>query len=377
MLFAGWSRKCVIPSLVVFSLGWVTYVVGFILFMVDGDGKRSSSNPNFDRIPYFLAVTSGPFLVLTALLHAALSGPFSAILGLVTSLISVVCFSGFGYVLYVSSVSVYDSIHHEKGVDVKSTVMFVGSLIAGFSWMLVMMAWHFFVYDWKVIESNDNIVDEEGNFAEPPPIFRNTIFSGIARKVAAVVLLVLAASWCLFLTGLDDEIHSNYTAHASPANEVSLQFSLWTLSVVGLLVILAAAGHAGSYGGASTAMGVCTSLLGMLFLTSLGYTTHHLSMGVYHKCHHGVNCYIVDTSIPSYMIYQLSGSVGMCLAWACVLALWPFYFKVTQRVLTARRRRRRQQDYLRQVQDDSLDERLPLLYNETTPLQHRPSISVL
>lgn len=380
-MFSGWYRKCVLPLLVVFSLGWLVYIIGFILLMVDKDGKKTT---NYDHIPHFLAVTSGPLIVLTALLHAALSGPISAILGLVTSLLSVLCFSGLGHTLYVSSLSVYDSIHHDgrgKGVDGKSVLMFVGSLIAGLSWTLVMMAWNCFTYDWKAIESDD-IVDEEGNFADPPPLSRsdkNVMFAGVARKLAVVVLLLLATSWCLFLTGLDDQIHSNYTAYATPSSEVNLQFNVWTVSVVGLLVILAAAGHAGSYGGASTAMGVFTSLLGMLLITSVGYTAHHLGMVVYYKCHTGVNCYIVDTSIHRYTIYQLSGALGMCLAWALVLALWPFYFKETERVQGARRRRRRQHDYLSQVQDNSLDERVPLLYQQSTktPQPHRPSISVL
>lgn len=384
-MFKGWYRKCVLPPLLTFALGWVVYTVGFILLVVDGHGTNSSSNSNYDRIPHFLVIASGPLLVLTALPHAALSGPSSTIFGFIASILSVPCFSGFGYAMYDSALPVYSSLHSsggEKEVEVKNVLMFVGSLIAVFSWMLVTMAWNCFAYDWKMIESNDYVVDGEGNFVDPPPLSRgdrNVIFAGIARKLAAVGLLFLAANWCLFLTGLDDEIHSNVTAHTI-SGEVNLRFNVWTVSVVGLFVILAAAGHAGAYGGASTAMGVCTSFLGMLFLTSVGYTSHCLGMAIYHQCYDGANCYILNTSIPRYIIYQLSGAVGMCLAWAFILALWPFYFKVTERVQGVRWRRKRRRDYLRQVQDDnSVDERQPLLYQgtTTTPQQHRVSISML
>ena len=244
------SRNCMLPALLVFSVGWVIYTVGFILLVADVRGTKRSSN--YDRIPHFLAIASGPFVVLTAL---------PIMFGFVTSLLSVPCFSGFGYALYDSALPIYNSLHPSRGerdVHMKNVLIFVGSLIAVFSWMLVMMAWSCFTYDRKVTESNDYVVDGEANFVGPPPhsrADRNIMFAGIARKLAAVVLLFFAANWCLFLTGLDDEIYSNFTAHAI-SNEVNLQFNIWTVSVVGLLVILAAAGHAGSYGGASTAMGV-------------------------------------------------------------------------------------------------------------------------
>ena len=383
IMFKGWSRKFVLPTLLVFSVGWVIYTIGFILLVADESGTKRSSN--YDRIPHYLTIASGPFVVLTALPHAALSGPISIMFGFVTSLLSVPCFSGFGYALYDSALLIYNSLHPSRGerdVHTKNVLIFVGSLIAVFSWMLVMMAWSCFTYDWKVTESNDYVVDGEANFVGAPPhsrADRNIMFAGIARKLAAVVLLFFAANWCLFLTGLDDEIYSNFTAHAI-SNEVNLQFNIWTVSVVGLLVILAAAGHAGSYGGASTAMGVCASFLGMLFITSVGYTAHCLGMTVYHNCHdEEMNCYIFDTSIPRYIIYQLSGAVGMCVAWACILALWPCYFKVTEEVQGVRRRRRWHRNYLRRVKDDdSQDERCSLLNHDTTATErHRVSISVL
>ena len=368
-----------VPSLSLFALGWLVYLVGFIMLLVN---ERKENINNYDRIPHFLVVIVVPFLVLAVLTHAALSGPLSAFFGLLASLLSVVCFTGYGHILYDTAIPIYKNLHDDgaTGVDAEIIIMFIGSLIASMSWVLVMVAWNFFTYNWRVIESNDYVVDEEGNFTDlPPPAmgFINIFFSGFARKLAALVLVFLAASWCVFVTGLNEEIRRNFTSHAIQSDEVDLQFSVWMVSVVGFLVILAAAGHAGAHGGASLAMGICSSLLGMLFLTSVGYTTHRVGMAIFHKCQGGENCNILYTSIPKYLIYQLSGTIGMCVAWACLLALWPFYFKVTERVQEARRRKRWQREYRRQTQfdDDSLDERMPLLHQKMDA--KRPSISVL
>ena len=383
-LFTGWSRKSVLPSLLLFSVGWVVYMVGFFLLLLDDHGE---DNNNYDRIPHFLVVTSGPFLVLSAILHAALSGPLSACCGLIASLLSVACFTGYGHIIYESAIPIYINLLRGEGVndmDVHLVMMFIGSLIGSFSWMLVIMAWNCFNDDWRMIKSNEYVVAEEQiitNYSHFSRRYIKIVFAGVARKLAAIVLVCLAASWCVFVTGLTEEIQSNLTSHAGESDEVNLQFSVWMVSVVGFLVILAAAGHAGAHGGASLAMGICSSLLGMLFLTSVGYTTHRLGMAIYNKCQGGENCHIFTTSIPDYAIIQLTGAVGMCFTWGCTLALWPFYVYVKDRV-------QRHQESFRQAplgQEISLDETLPLLHHENSTAHRgerpciptRPSSSVL
>ena len=384
MVFKGLCRKLVIPLLVVFSLGWLLYMIGFIKLLNDkknADNKKTAGSKNVDNIPYYVAAVTGPIIVIFGFLHAASSGPISAIFGSVTSFVSVFCFAGFGYVQYESSFRVYETTISGKKLD-DTWLMLVGSYVAGLSWMLILVTWNCFTYDWKRIQMED-IVDEEGNVMEPAPQSmwnRNVIFAGVARKLAGVILVFVAASWCLYITGLDYEVKHNSTIVVSSySTGIYLQFNVWAVCAIGLLVFLAAAGHAGAYGGASTAMGVCTSILGMLFVASVGYTALSLGIHVNELCRSGTNCYILDTAIPKSIIYELSGSLGMCLAWACVVALWPFYFKETERVQNSRRSASSRREYLRQVQDDSIDERVPLLYqqqNDSTGQQHRTSISV-
>ena len=334
----------------------------------NADNKKTAGNMNVDNknvhnIPYYVAAVTGPIIVVFGFLHAASSGPISAIFGSITSFVSVICFAGFGYVQYESSVLVY---HNTISVDDEKTwrMMLVGSYVAGLSWMLILVTWNCFTYDWKRIQIED-IVDEEGNVMEPAPQCtwnRKVIFAGVARKLAGVILLLVAASWCLYITGVA-------SLHSSGINlAFRTPFNVWAVCVIGLLVFLAAAGHAGAYGGASTAMGVCTSILGMLFVASVGCTAFSLGIFIDELCRSGMNCYISDTEIPKSFIYELSGSLGMCLAWACVVALWPLY-KETERV----RNSRRSASSLGQVQDDSIDERVPLLYeqNDSTGQQHR------
>jgi len=365
MLFKGWCRKFVILLLIGFSLGWVLYAIGFILLLNNKDEKRAN---NFEHTPRYLAAAGGLLTVVLAFLHAASSGPLSAFLGALTGFVSAFSSMGFGYVIYSTTTSVYN-FTLSKGVEVRNEtwLMFVGSYVAVASWMLVMAAWNHFIYDWKFVQVV-NVVDEDGNFTDnsySARLSRNVIFAGIARKVAAVVLLFVGGSWCLYITGLSQEIRASHAVDFSSEGGIQLPFHVWAVCVVSLLAFLSAVGHAGAYGGGSTAMGIFTCILGMFFLTSVGYTSLSLAIKVYSLCHYEhKNCYVLDTEISKSTIYQLSGGLGMCLSWACLVALWPFYFRETESTMRERRSARSHQQYMRQVQD-SYEERVPLLHGQS------------
>lgn len=361
----GWSRKLVIPLLVLFSLGWLVFFVGFMLRIHD----TANYTDTFEYFPEILAIAAGPVLVVFGFLHAATSGTISATVGTLTSFVSVFCCMGFGYALYVMSTAVYYSYVWKPRssfvvIRTWSWLELGGSFIASLAWMCVLISWNFFSYHRQYAQV-ETIVDDEGNltqnnFSRSRPR-RNVAFAGIARKIAVVILLLLGASWCLYVAGIIEETRGkNGTIMFNDGNlSVPLPYSTWASCLVGLIVILSASGHAGSYGGASTAMGIFTSILSMLLATSVGYVGLALAMEVHNYCYN-MNCILNPTTIiPKHVIYQLSGALGMCFWWACLSALWPCYFKETQVILNSRRNTRLYQQYMRhQVEED---EDVPLL----------------
>ena len=366
MLFKGWCRKLAIPLLIVFSLGWLVYVIGFVLLLNDKDAKKATEF-YFEHTPRYLAAAGGLLTAVLAFLHAASPGPLSAFLGSLTGFVSVFSCMGFGHVIYSTTIPVYNSTL-SKSMDISNEtwLMFVGSYVAVVSWMFVFIAWNCFTYDWKFVQVV-HIVDEDGNFTDnsyPARLRRNVLFAGVARKLAAVVLLFVGASWCLYITGLSEEIRANHTMGVISEEGIQLPFHRWAVCVVGLLAFLSAVGHAGAFGGGGTAMGIFTCILGIFFLTSVGYTSLSLAIEVYTTCHKNDNCYILDTVIRKFTIYQLSGGLALCLSWACLVALWPFYFRETESTRRERNSARFHQQFMRQVQD-SYEERVPLLQGQS------------
>ncbi len=359
-----------IPFLIVFFIGWLLFFIGFMLQIHDAKDIYATT---FYYSPEIIAVAAGPVVVVVGFLHAAFSGPVSAFLGMPASFFSILCSMGFGYniydilsLVYYKHVLMPPSAKLDNFVKTEGWLKLVGSCLASLAWMFIMISWNFFVYHWKPIQA-DIIVDEDGNLTGNNYLTRmrrSVMFAGVARKVASVVILLLSASWCLYIAGVVQEtrgmanatIGTNATTFSDRNLSVPLPFSTWASCVVGLLAILSASTHAGAYGGASTAMGVSTAFLGMLFIASVGYVGLDKAILIHINCHIKTwNCYILDTTVPKYLIYQLSGALGMCLWWACLAALWPLYFKEYEVVRAPMAYRQERQ----QVQQD--DETVPLL----------------
>jgi len=218
-------------------------------------------------------------------------------------------------------------------------------------------------------------VDDDGNVTErhhsrSTGPRRNTIFAGIARKLAVVVLFLLGVSWSLFVAGVIEDTRK-FNLTDSDSLSVPMDFGTWSTCVVGFFAILAAVGHAGAYGGASTAMGVFTAILGMLFIASSGYVGLSIANILHFDCVYAKqNCSIGHTTV-----FELSGALGMCVLWACLAALWPFYFKETDAIRNSRRNDRVHQHYMRhQVQEDGETE--PLLQGHLDNQRNRSHFSV-
>lgn len=334
LLLHGPWRKLVFLPLGTLVLGWLVYAVGFTLHTI-----HTSSSSRFEHIPYYITTATPPLLVVIASLHAALFGAMSSILGTVAAILSVVCFSFVGYVLYTSALTLYSNLHlhfmftEEDGLDAESILMFVGTLVTILSWSLVLMLWNCFPYQqpWTDNQSSDYIVDENGGTETPPLLPKNPPpFAGVARKLAALVLLLKAASWCVLVTGVNAQTRANSSAYIYYDDDelINLPFGTWMVSVLGVLLLLSATLHVAANGTASVLMGVYTSLLSMLYLTCIGHLVVSLGIRVHHRCvgEGGENCSI--STFPRYELYQLCGGLGTCVFWAIVLSLWPFYFKL-------------------------------------------------
>lgn len=367
-LFDGCWRKVSLLPLSTLLLGWIVYLVGFILLVVHGD--TSSDHPRFDHLPHYIAVATPPVLVVLAALHAALSGLASSILGLFAAVLSVVSFSGVGYVLYTCAVGLYGSLHFnegEQGTDLKNSLMFTGALLSSVSWMAVLVVWNYFTYkpQWATVHSLDEVVDEDGSLNSPPPATKDPpLFAGIARKVAAVFLLLKAASWCVLVTGVDRQVNENSSSYHVP-QELVFPFDTWVVCVVGILLIFSALLHAASNDKASALMGALTSVLSQLFITGLGHLVFSISIDIYDRCQDAKECTVSAT--PKYQLYQLCGGVGAGILWACVLALWPFYFKLAE---TIRRRIQQRRQYYFQNRNH---ERMPLLHQSNEHDSPKPT----
>ena len=366
-LFYGWWRRLALLPLSTLLLGWLAYVAGFTLLMVH---ENTSSHPRLDYLPHYIAVASPLVLVILAGFHAAMFGLASSILGLFAAIFSVVTFSGVGYVLYECAVSLYES-NKDEGRDSKYILMFSGSLLSSLSWLAVTVMWHYFPYKlpWGTVHSFEDVVDDDGNMTTPPPKLPKepAPFAGVARKVAVVFIVLEAASWCVLITGVDDQVHRNTNSSSLYLNptEPGFSFGTWGVCVIGALLILSAVLHAAANGSASALMGVLASVLSLLYITCLGHVIFTTSIDIYHLCRDEKMCGVSE--IPRYQLYQLCGGMGCSVMWAAVLALWPFYFKPLENAQGLRRSIQHQREYYFQNRNS---ERVPLL--SSGEHSHRP-----
>lgn len=377
-LFQGTWRKLALLPLFSLVIGWLVFLVGFTLLMVDTDDKA-----NFRNVAYFVTTAAPLPLVLLAFLHAMFSGVLSSILGSLAAILSVICFSSVGFVLYASALEVYNDIEEGRKQEVRFVLMSVGTLIMSLSWVLVLVFWNYFPYKvWTVDQYADYVVDEDGSMDSPPSMPQEpSLFTGIARKIAVIFLVLKGASWCLLLIGIDIKMHhpnANSSAyHVVSYPEDSLPFSTWTIGVVGILLIFSALLHAGAKKEASSMAGIFASLFSVLYLICAGYVVVGVAVMVYGDCEYrleGVddNCFV--DSLPRCDVYLLCGGLGTGFFLACVLALWPFYHKPVGNAQEMRRNIERRRGYYQRNNRFS-EERVPLLQPDQSP--RRPSTPII
>ncbi len=137
-------------------------------------------------------------------------------------------------------------------------------------------------------------------------ISHNRFFQGCARKLVIVPSLVLIVGWILCTIGVG-MIYSQVQYWA-------VDGTLFGIMFFGLPTVFLILAHAGSWGVASTTLGVVTSFLLAAYTFCLGYLFYGaLNVISLHD----------DIDVAFYLMF--TGSLISVIAIAFVLSLWPFY----------------------------------------------------
>ena len=189
-------------------------------------------------------------------------------------------------------------------------LLFVGALLITISWCFVSML--SVAYKSRPRRNNYQLFDQP----ERRPSLKCPFTPGVARCLTIPFLILTAIGWCVSVVGY---MRTNY-------GEARGQFAEYGLLINGPLLFLAALLHAGCSGGASTIMGVFSSILSSLYTVLMGFLVFDFSEFIYIDCQfQHVNCSPLHSSLDINLILAFSGGVASLFLWTFVLLLWPFF----------------------------------------------------
>ena len=297
------SEKLTLLPLALFMIGWGLFVTGFVWMLVTWSTNTRFSYTDYSSrtdpklFPYYFTLVGGPFVVVLGCLHAMLKCS-SSIFGALSAIMSVIYFVSAGTVTTDISEVLVGPLSEFK--NHKVVLMLTGTLIEGLCWCFVLILSMF--YEYPHLGSN---YSRRGT--------RRPFTPGIARVLSIPCIVLSFLGWCVFIAGL---------YKGTDTTSCFIPFYLSSVFVIAPLLYLAALLHAGCSGGASTVMGVFTSVLNMIYLYLMGSFVTDAAIVLY-ECNHDPGCDVVDVSLR----LLLGGGVVSLLFWGCVLALWPFYRK--------------------------------------------------
>jgi hypothetical protein len=343
----GWQRKLSLLPLSLVVVGWVVFSVGFIWQLADWPKEEDSSRflPYYPRTSpvlfcQYLVLVGGPFVYLLGVAQAILPGIASSIVGVLTAFVSSVYLVSAGFLAYGGAdyIRIILELRHEAPLltlDTKVVLMFVGTAFITLCWCFVLML----TVSYKT-KPKRNDGDCQYDIFNPPQgaigsehrrrKCRAPFTPGVARGLSVPFIILSLAGWCVFTVGvekLDNDKRLNENFNKSP-------LATYGAIVVGPLLYLAAILHAGCWGGASTAMGVFSSILGTVYTVFIGFIVVTFGKDVYTVCQLETtkpNCSINHSSLDIYLIYIFAGGVGSLFLWSFVLMLRPFYRDHAQR----------------------------------------------
>jgi hypothetical protein len=278
------------------------YLFGSIWVLANWTGTSANSisltDPEF--IPFYTVLAGGPVVLLLGLLHAALPGLSSLIIGEISvfpSSMFVVCTgivsadSVWSIILYRgnhATATVDSTVPHDHQLHPAAVILLIGTLLLGLSWLAVMICSLFYNYqseNWTQVPRHDQIQSRIIPFGP-----------GRARVVSVPAIIISVICWIVIVIQLP----------------VGTWFPFDGVILIGPLFYLAVFLHAGCVGGASTVSGVFASILSVMYMAFLGTTlsTADYACSVY-------SCGSIDT-IKDGGIFEL-------VSVSCILCLWPFY----------------------------------------------------
>ena len=328
----GWQRKLAMLPLNLFVLGWVVYSIGFVWVLVQWSDEYSSkyayggSRHSPLLYPFFVILVGGPFVYLLGVAQAILPGIASSIVGIPTAFVSTIFLVSAGAIAYDGGAYINKIVTDHVSADTKKVLMFIGAMFVSICWCFVMMLST--SYKSKPKQRNHYELFDQTN-RSPSQKCRAPFTPGVARGLSIPFTILCGVGWCVYMVGTD-RWNSDHLL-IEDLDPPLLRLSMYGTMVVGPLLLLAALLHAGCSGGASTVMGVFTSILSTVYVVLMGFMVTHFGEAFYTICqvevdgHKLLNCSFLHSSLDINLIYIFAGGVGSLFFWTFVLALWPFY----------------------------------------------------
>ena len=340
----GWQRKLSLLPLSLVVVGWVVFSVGFIWALADWPKEDESKfQPYLPRtspvlFSLYLILVGGPFVYFLGVAQAILPGIASSIVGIFTAFVGsvyIVCagsqaYSGALYIKEILEINARDGV--KLSFDTKEVLMFAGAAFITICWCFVLML--MVSYENRPTRNHGNyqydIFNPPQGAIESPhrrQKCRAPFTPGVARGLSVPFIILSLVGWGVFTAGIeklelddDEPFLSGYLIESPLATYGAI--------TVGPLLYLAALLHAGCWGGASTVMGVFSSILGTVYTVFIGFIVVAYGKGFYTVCQlEGTkpNCSIDHSYLGANLILVFAGGVGSLFLWSFVLMLRPFY----------------------------------------------------
>ena len=297
-LFNGKARQIAIIPIVLSGIGWIIYAVGFGLEC----RNRGTLLIGPDYYPWWAVNTITPAVLLGALIHAALWGMLSSIVGAVTVFLSVTALTAMGFLLYNTGLSIFEDT---TTGSYWIYLQFGGVLMSGVFWAIAFSLWPFYRYKETVYRTD---------------MHNDELFHGMVRKTTIPLLTLSALGWLLLMVGLGLEV-SKTVGVPVPVNTTELSqfptdYPYWVSCLYGPLVYCGAFAHAALWKWQSSAVGAFTAVLSTVHFTAIGSLMHFYGNIIYHN---------ILPDIEYWIVVQFTGALISCFFWALEIAMWPFF----------------------------------------------------
>ena len=288
--FHGVERKLSIFVLSILTIGWLIYLSGFILILVQ---TKEEDHGSLFWMPWIVTAAGAPLLCILTLIHAGLPRLASSIVGTIAAFVGSLFIISSGYVLCSSGILLYGIVLIDQGLSLKAPLgcSFTGTFIC--------------IHCCSIILSlSTRYKDGPTELTVPNSKVRGRLFKGVIRKITIPAVILSFIGWLVLLSGL-------FTAKSDPFQGFPEGLPAWGILFFGIPIHLFYLIHAGSWGGASTAMGIATSVFGTVYSVFVGYFLY-------------LDLTSEETNSTERSLI-ISGSTISWFFLACVLMLWPFY----------------------------------------------------